>query len=493
MIDKIDEICAITESNNSEFPRTKLAIATFIQHNNWFNGRIIVLTLKSDPLTDHNIKLLGQYYNDIEIREVDDLINDDKLSDSDKLDYLRIYAFNIKSEGNIYFSRRSIFLKNISDSLNNQSISTFELGNSKSREILFNFDEIDSDFMFIPHSYISNNVVSIDSYSDINIAINSYIKLYEFNIQKDIIIMKASEYPDNKYSEFIRYHKHSHILIMNTISSSLYNRITLYWISLNKKINDIKPSKVKLSQQVRVIPKLIVNESDFRISVIIPAYKASEYIEDCIESILKQTTTATIEILIGIDNCYSTLSKIEEIKHKYQNIKVFLSEKSVGPYIIRNSLLRYANYEYILFFDADDIMKPNMISTILAYNSKINTIRFKYLNFKDENGVSINYPHHDVAHGVFFSHRDIINRTGGFMPWICGADTEFMKRLANNKISEIIINEYLFYRRIHNNSLTQNATTNHRSKVRDDAKRYIKFNKNWAIPINTQITDLRNI
>ena len=490
--EKINSICAITESSNTDFPKTKLAITTFIHENKWFIGRIIGLTETSNPLTSHNINVLGQLYNDIEIREVDD-IDSPKLSDNDRLDYLRIHAFNIQSEGNIYFSRNCVFLKDISDTLNNENISSFEIGNTNPLQISFEFSKIDSGFMFIPSICISEDKVDTLMYDDIDSAINSYISDHNYVIQKNIIIMKSSLYPDNKYSEFIRYHKHTNILIMNSFGGSSYTRIILYWISLNKKFNDIKPSKVRIAPGIKVIPNLKVDETKYKISVIIPAYKADRYIVECINSIKNQRTGATIEILIGVDNCPSTLAKLRDVKKLYNNIRIFNSSTSSGPYIIRNSLLRFANYDNILFFDADDVMKPNMISTILSYYSEQNPIRFKYLNFRDEHGPSINSPHHDIAHGVFFAHKSIINRLGGFMPWMCGADTEFMKRCSINGIREIKLTDYVFYRRIHGNSLTQHVSTNHRSKIRDVARAYIKNNKDWSIPINTKTIELTEI
>ena len=488
----IDKLCVITESSNADFHKTKLAIATFVNKNKWFNGKIIILTLKSNPLTTHNIKILKQYY-DVEIIEIDDT-NDD-LPELIKLDNLRLHIFNIKSRGNIYFSRNSIFLSDISSVLNNDTISTYEYGNTNPREISIDLDQIDSSFMFIPESYISDTKVSLSLYDNINQAINCYISENNYEVKKDIIITQSSLYPDNKYSDFVRYNKHIDILIMNSTGPS-YTRIILFWLSINKKIDSIKPSKVKIIPKVKTIPqvkfypKLNVDESKFNISVIIPAYKADEYIKECVDSIINQTTNANIEILIGIDNCQTTLTKLNGIKDQYSNMRVFYSSKSVGPYILRNSLLCFVKYDNILFFDADDIMKPNMVSTILSYYSESKPIRFKYLNFRHERGYSVNSPHHDIAHGVFFANKSIINKLGGFMPWKCGADTEFMKRCTNNNISEIRLNEYVFYRRIHSNSLTQNKSTDHKSTVRNIAKNYIRTNRDWSIPIDMVTTKM---
>ena len=170
-----------------------------------------------------------------------------------------------------------------------------------------------------------------------------------------------------------------------------------------------------------------------------------------------------------------------------------MTDKNVGPYIIRNTLATKAKYDNLLFFDADDIMNNNMISTILSYYNESRPIRFKYLNFIHGNNYLKGRPHSTVAHGVFFISKKIFDGVGGFQPWMCGADTEFMKRCSNNGIIDINISNYIFYRRIHNQSLTQNKSTRYRSKIRDVAVKFIKTNKNWSIPINRKTTELIKI
>jgi hypothetical protein len=88
--------------------------------------------------------------------------------------------------------------------------------------------------------------------------------------------------------------------------------------------------------------------------------------------------------------------------------------------------------------------------------------------------------------------KKILDRIGGFQPWICGADTEFMKRCSMNGIRGTRIEIPLFYRRIHPKSLTQNGPTNHRSRIRIEKQRFIKTNRDWAIPISRKKVYLSN-
>ena len=49
------------------------------------------------------------------------------------------------------------------------------------------------------------------------------------------------------------------------------------------------------------------------VSIIISAYKASEFIEECLDSILGQSTSIRYEVILGVDGCKDTLDKIKSI------------------------------------------------------------------------------------------------------------------------------------------------------------------------------------
>lgn len=481
----VDSICAVTEGSNASFPQMKLAIRTFIKYNKWFDGEIIILTLSSNPLSSYNINIINQEYRKIKIIIIDDS-NLEKLDDNDKLDYLKIHAFNIDAYGVLYFTRSTLFINGIEDILNDNHISSYEIG-TNSMHVGFELEHPNYNFMYIPSKFLSKNsklysdLINLKPSKFTNNKLIEFFKQYNIPIIKDALIVNASNYTDGKYSTFIRYHKAFGAIIMNSVGS-MYKRINMFWLGVNTKESKIQsPSQLNIED----IPiSKDINELEYNVSIIIPAYKAELYIEECVKSIMNQTFKSNIEILIGIDGCESTLNTVNKIKEKY-NLRVFYNDSvSVGPYIIKNSLISKAKYNNLLFFDADDIMLPNLISNVIKYYNKNSPIRFKYYNFTDGSDYIINKSeHHDVAHGVFFSPKSILDKIGGFQPWLCGADTEFMKRCRINKFNDIKLQDCLFYRRIHGNSLTQNKETNHRSKVREEARLYINNNKNWSIPI----------
>ena len=504
---KIDDICLISECNNNMIHHTRSMLTTFIRNNSWFYGKIVILTTESNPLTNYNVNLLRLIYNDIKIISISNsdinslVLKVNKRKEYEKvIDYVKIFAFKIKSKGNLYIANNVSVIGDISNILNDDSVSI-----ATSSESFPNLGaKLSSNLMYVPESSIRDDIFdrlynalisstlngtdsSITEFISNNLAINQL---------NSNILVDASIFPNSKYTNLVRYAKSIAAVYMPHYipSNDNYSKLRLFVNSIIGKSQRIDPrstSNITRTSNKNPPPTVGINESDISISIIIPAYQAEGYIQDCIDSIISQTSPSKLEILIGIDNCISTRNKLNQIKDEYPNLQVFFSDTSVGPYIMRNSLLDFAKYDNILFFDADDIMKDTMVSTILKYYSNARPIRFKYVNFKDVKKYTSNTtPHPSVAHGVFFSSKEILDKIGGFQPWMCGADTEFMKRCTKNGIRDAEIQDYLFYRRIHGNSLTQNASTNHRSKVRDNAKRFIKTNKNWSIPINKKITEL---
>jgi glycosyltransferase involved in cell wall biosynthesis len=72
-----------------------------------------------------------------------------------------------------------------------------------------------------------------------------------------------------------------------------------------------------------------------KISIIIPAYKATLFIKECLDSIQGQTyfsDNGNYEILLGIDGCDETLDMVLKIRNRYKNLKVFMMESNKGVY-----------------------------------------------------------------------------------------------------------------------------------------------------------------
>ena len=95
------------------------------------------------------------------------------------------------------------------------------------------------------------------------------------------------------------------------------------------------------------------------IDVIIPAYNASKYIAETIESVLAQTLLPN-KIIIVDDG--STDDTVEIVEKFYFDLIEVISIPNGGVSQARNVGIHASNADYIAFLDADDLWEPEKLS-----------------------------------------------------------------------------------------------------------------------------------
>ena len=98
------------------------------------------------------------------------------------------------------------------------------------------------------------------------------------------------------------------------------------------------------------------------ISVIIPTYKASAWIEETLESVVRQTYPAdSLEILVVDDaSPDDTVSIVRRFLGRYLlNSRVVEREVNAGPGATRNAGWTMARGDWIQFLDQDDQVAPH--------------------------------------------------------------------------------------------------------------------------------------
>ncbi len=97
------------------------------------------------------------------------------------------------------------------------------------------------------------------------------------------------------------------------------------------------------------------------VSILIVSYNAEKYIKKTIKSCLYQTYN-NIEVLLLDNNSQDkTVEIIKKMEQQSSQLKIFQSEKNLGPYGGLNFLLEKARGEYIAIQDHDDIWFPEKI------------------------------------------------------------------------------------------------------------------------------------
>ncbi|MFR3833616.1 MAG: glycosyltransferase family 2 protein [Collinsella sp.] len=150
-------------------------------------------------------------------------------------------------------------------------------------------------------------------------------------------------------------------------------------------------------------------------SVIVPCYNVSNYVNDCIESVLGQHTSHTFEV-VAIDDgsTDNTGSLLDAIAARDSRLRV-IHQTNKGFSGARNTGISLARGKVIVFVDSDDVVVPNALDVMLrAYAEDV--CDYVTANYSDmsENG------------SVVIPHRG--KRTHG-APWARAYSREIWRRL----------------------------------------------------------------
>lgn len=126
--------------------------------------------------------------------------------------------------------------------------------------------------------------------------------------------------------------------------------------------------------------KVIIQKSDFVsqtvrnyekpvVSIIIPAYNAQDYIARCIDSALASNFNDLEIIVVNDGSSDLTQQVVDWYAQNYPNVVTFQKENG-GVADTRNYGIERARGEYIAFMDNDDMIRPNMLSTLYSSITK---------------------------------------------------------------------------------------------------------------------------
>ena len=100
-----------------------------------------------------------------------------------------------------------------------------------------------------------------------------------------------------------------------------------------------------------------------QISVIVPVYKAEDYLHECVDSILGQSWE-DLEVFLVDDGSPDGCGAIcEEYREKDSRVRV-IHQENQGQAAARNHALAQARGEWICFVDSDDVVHPGMLQML---------------------------------------------------------------------------------------------------------------------------------
>lgn len=238
------------------------------------------------------------------------------------------------------------------------------------------------------------------------------------------------------------------------------------------------------------------------ISIIIPCYNAELFIKETLESILNQTEKNFEIIVVNDGSIDNTLSIIESINDSRISL---IDQVNSGVSIARNNGLKRAHGEFVVFFDADDLMTSNFLGSraeVLKANQSISYAFSDVISFKglDRNDTldHVNGAGNNLAKEILFydplvstcpsnymvRKSDLIKCSISFNPQITShADRYFLLQLSKNGLEGVFVKteeNHLLYRVLENSMSHQLSI----GLANDAESYYLELIKNEFIPYN---------
>lgn len=204
------------------------------------------------------------------------------------------------------------------------------------------------------------------------------------------------------------------------------------------------------------------------ISVVIPAYNAELYLQECLDSIYAQEIPIKVEIIVVNDG--STDSTGDILKAQGDKIKV-IHQANSGCVRARNAGFRLASGNFITCLDHDDLYLPLKLFTQWGYlknHSEVDMVFCKIKQFisPELNDGSRRIPENmEVLTAMNFSggmYRSSVFAANGYIDESLLNYGEFVDWFAKAKeksIEHSVIAEILLLRRVHNTNLGKTRTS----------------------------------
>ena len=101
-----------------------------------------------------------------------------------------------------------------------------------------------------------------------------------------------------------------------------------------------------------------------KVSVIVPVYNAEKYLQECVDSILRQTL-ADLELILVDDGSTDSSPAICD-RYAEQDARVqVIRQANAGLSAARNRGIEVAAGEWVAFVDSDDFIDANMYRTMI--------------------------------------------------------------------------------------------------------------------------------
>ena len=212
-----------------------------------------------------------------------------------------------------------------------------------------------------------------------------------------------------------------------------------------------------------------------KVSVIIPVYNSEDYLQECLDSLLKQTLHEIEIICVDDGSTDGSLQILEKNAANDKRIQI-LHQENLHAGVARNNGLKAAHGEYVIFLDSDDFFELTLLEKIYlkAKNETADIVLFGGKCYDTSTGEYIEKPYYFrrdfLPEKPVFSRLDVPDRIFSITtpcPWtklfrrqfILDEDLEFQALQHSNDVYFVLtalalasrisyVNEDLVYYRI---------------------------------------------
>ncbi len=237
------------------------------------------------------------------------------------------------------------------------------------------------------------------------------------------------------------------------------------------------------------------------ISILLPVYNASKFIEECLQSILKQTFRDFETIIVDDGSTDATVRVLLEIIRNDNRFKLIRFQENQGIVAALNCGLEHCSGQWVARMDADDIMHPDRLLKQLTYikqHTDIDILGAQVQLIREDAAITEGQSNYidwsncliydseikqeimaesPIIHPTFFLTREFYTKLGGYLdnPWV--EDYDFLLRAFNLGAKFGKVAEKLLIKRDHPQRVVRNDIRCKRKAMFAIKAHYFKYSR----------------
>jgi len=243
----------------------------------------------------------------------------------------------------------------------------------------------------------------------------------------------------------------------------------------------IKELNATLQQYGKRVDSLIQRRDSSCFSILIPAYRAESFIGETLDTILSQSLPedVVLDVVVAVDGCDETrkallvaLGEMEEEKRK--QVRMIFHKRNYGTYMMQNSLLYASKGDLVHIIGADDGLAPGALRTLWDFAERCGRCCSSGFILRPMSAICDaqmkpfpNREPHQQKGALVFT-KSVLEKLGGFAPWMCAADSDFLRRAERKGIPFFSVPEVTYWYRHHGEQLTHGSATGMGSGIRKE-------------------------